>query len=718
MKLAHLPSTHWVSCYPHLVFEEMLDTFTPTTKMKYSGGIHKDRIKHIKCIHVIQPAECQVYWVRKLHVVPHYSIYPSQLKQFKDDLKSHGFDLSTQLITYDNDRSYVNPDSLVNVVNFNTLEFDEFKEYFEVLDFEHAAVCALTEDTCSRGNHQLCGGVTHQSITATHEETGVKQPRFFKSATNSKVAQSMADLTTLASCYKLPSMDKALFEYQNTSKQGRTDRRSIFAEMIHKDNCFEGISFILYKSGKSENSDDWDSWITRTHVDSANSKADGLDYLFSASRCVADYDGIAKRESPNLKRICIVGYHRKSVDDFFRRVELARPIVDHVRRYWEQLPPGRRGINMEYLRDFSFHKVIAPNLFCMKSNMHKPVFLSTIVHIIRESCKISQLSLYQMIELVYAATLCSASPYSFYCLMPRVMQTVNTEEENIFVAFCKLAMEECGGIIGGPEPRSQVNLNKPMTGKQLNDSLDKILSTITQANLNKLRKTQKTYNELIVDLCKDVFGVGELSASHMVICLVFLGILEDAAWLTFARIAKGTETANKLKDEYGVPQKDNEKILASLARVLGTGRPEAESSICESHRRYQKYDYYIPGQDLCVVGRCKKTNQKGGKVPVALRIAMDGEVQLVDPFFPCPTARNNFIWLDDNELVHFKPVGRVINRDYDTLLFETPEESIRYYKDVKDMSFEEADKYMRDYKVKRTAAKKLSRKKKEQVLAR
>ena len=668
----------------------MKSEYKPPKKLPFQGGSHPSRIEHIECLHLMYcNSPSQVYVVKELHRTPHYTIYPSQLENLLAILRVHKFDVENKVIEYRADRSHVDPDAFLQVYNDSTPEFNDISCPFELLNFQHAAEVAAKTDAGTRGNQIRCGGVTHQSLTGVHEGTGVSMPRFF--ARNEDFADSMANMSSLCRALLLdPDPDPGDLLAM--------ERRQLFAEAIHPANFLEGISFLVYTAGRSEKCSDWATFLTKCHVDDCNAQTKGRNYLVAASRWVVDYAGISPGELPFLKRIAIVGYHRSVVDHFIRRMTIVRPVVNDLNPFWHSLAVCRQGLNYEFFLHFSFDRVYYPgDLFIMKSSINKTFFISTIVYTMYQVSEKYDLSLHQMIELVYVATLTSGSPYGFCCLLPRLMEKVNLKVDNLVLAFCELAQQDQNGIIGGVMPRCQVSLNKNISGSQINSSLDCIYHVITNANRNNKGITQTLYDNMVLDLKVGVHAVGDLLASHMVYILCLLGVLEDPAWCTFAKVAEGTETAEKLRKDYGVPTNDNAMVLQSVARKYQITVPEAECLMCEGTRKYQKYDFYTIGQSLLVIG----LNDE--KHPVVLRIDADGTVTRMHTFVSSEKAeRNSFVRIKDNAIVPVFPRdGKPKSATYSHIKFLSRAESVAYYNRVKDIPRELMGEFFWEYQKER-----------------
>ena len=90
----------------------------------------------------------------------------------------------------------------------------------------------------------------------------------------------------------------------------------------------------------------------------------------------------------------------------------------------------------------------------------------------------------------------------------------------------------------------------------------------------------------------------ELGAQHLLVIFAGAGIIHHPCFLAQATITTKTDTAKRLRERFGLTDKEFPILLQTIAHALGVSLQTAENVLCEALRYLQKTDLYIPGQWL------------------------------------------------------------------------------------------------------------------------
>jgi hypothetical protein len=165
----------------------------------------------------------------------------------------------------------------------------------------------------SSGNLKLPLGFAQVNVTGRDEETSIATPQLNKDTF--KHVECFIAVSRILQTFTLISLP--LTEKCN-------DRLNWFAKKIHPSNLLEGLTlagtYIKY------NSNDPSTSLFHCHIDGINSPTSPSNYILIV--------GMDRFINGRLIRISLIGFARKSVDDFLHRMELFKPVLEAIDHYY------------------------------------------------------------------------------------------------------------------------------------------------------------------------------------------------------------------------------------------------------------------------------------------------------------------------------------------------------------------------------------------------
>jgi hypothetical protein len=213
---------------------------------------------------------------------------------------------------YTRNKSHVSVDNYINIWNEGTNEYTAIKSHMDEILFNPVLdvlkSCAVSE----RGNVQTSFGFSQQNQNGWDEDTHVNKPQANKNT--DIVIPHMLILT------KLTKVTKTV-KWMTNSKRTQT-----FAARLHKLNKIEGCTLVM--------TDLKNVFLVNCHVDKYICAQSPHNYSIIASS-IGITDG-------KLKQLAVIGYGRKSIGDYMKRVDKFQPVVDVVQEYIDALDNNQK----------------------------------------------------------------------------------------------------------------------------------------------------------------------------------------------------------------------------------------------------------------------------------------------------------------------------------------------------------------------------------------
>jgi hypothetical protein len=201
--------------------------------------------------------------------------------------------------------------TVINIHNTNDMEI--YEKLINIFDFNNIYEIIQHNKVSDRGNYQNNYGFSILNICGRDQESGIRTP-LQNDGTNTQQAIFVKLSNVLSSLTKIPF----------NMVHSHPERIGKFARQIHPDNVIEGLT-LAYTHIKANQSQQPTQYFD-CHVDSYNSQQDHFNYLIIVAR-------ITKVELNKFCRISVIGYGRKSIDDYFEREKLYMPFLNKLKKY-------------------------------------------------------------------------------------------------------------------------------------------------------------------------------------------------------------------------------------------------------------------------------------------------------------------------------------------------------------------------------------------------
>ena len=247
----------------------------------------------IKCIHIVKPNMKQIYVAKDLHKTPHYTINCDDI-HILEAICSY---CDVQCYIYTNNKSYIQNQNYLTVINSNTLFwtdtieliyqqlqrnniiYDVFQNFHDNKHFD-----------MKRNNYQVSAGYSVQSFTQISRQE-VAKPRLLKLSHNLLICKSMETMTKICDIlHELEYIDEPLFYDM--------DRNAMFANLISKKNRLEG--FTIARQNKNMN-------LLGYHIDKNNCRMKSYNSTIGVVSLHGD------------ERVVYLGYGKKVCHDYILR---------------------------------------------------------------------------------------------------------------------------------------------------------------------------------------------------------------------------------------------------------------------------------------------------------------------------------------------------------------------------------------------------------------
>jgi hypothetical protein len=604
------PTAHILDTAPINVYEELNDDaydlagnlVVNLARCAFEGGLFKKRSDYIKTAHLVYPSEAQLVNTKCLHQTCHYSIGREQLPEFLETARR----LAVPVEHYHRDRSFLaDPQAFLRIYNFGTDAFTKIEPLFNELAFERTARAISTEyETEKRGNIQGSFGVSALSMNQRNR-LGVAVPQL-KACTSKQVDNFlvMSKLSEVTTTYENPPLELVDGEEPSTDYYTRfqEEQHSPFARAIDEDNIHEGLTDGGYL--------EWDRLFA--HCDTHNCFLQHRHGVILCSRVVMERvkNGTASPFSQHAwtpRRLIVIAYMRKVVSDFARRQSRHAPVVALVKDFYlNEIPEWRREITRDFVTD-GWDEVLEGGVLSRPCNMDKMGWYAPFIDALFNFTKKFQPTLEDLCDIGVLIPALSESSIFPRVLNHWVEQGQLPEGGCLAEAFADTAIELFGSFACGPCPRKQVCLKSELKKtshdksrrnfyrevRHLNEEVD-VRETSTKSQCAEFSSSVDRLSRPLAQ--GGLYYTTDLGAQHLLVIFVGAGIIHHPSFLAQARISTKTETAKRLREQFGLSDSDFPLLLQAISHALCITPQKAENVLCEALRQWQKTDLYIPGQ--------------------------------------------------------------------------------------------------------------------------
>ena len=218
-----------------------------------------------KVYHVIYLMQKQIYFLRNLHVYPHYTIKLSNLKQLEMKASNENASISR----YSINQSHVN--QFLTIINYGTIEWTyEIETIYNKIQFKALRHKLNTSSRIDekRNTTQISFGICNHSYKQYIMSNGLPKPNLLSGSIDTVIKTAMRNISSL--CVSL-----ATSQYIPIDTYGNEFRNKQFANNISPDNILEGFTIATHN---------WNTLLNR-HTDKNNCRSTGYNGVIGISSC-------------------------------------------------------------------------------------------------------------------------------------------------------------------------------------------------------------------------------------------------------------------------------------------------------------------------------------------------------------------------------------------------------------------------------------------------
>jgi len=452
----------------------------------------------------------------------------------------------------------------------------EMKACFHKVDFEALGLHVKERSKCdpNRGNMYIDAGFASNlsSRRVKGQDCGVAKPAELKPHPSGKdiFAEATLALGRFALLVCPNSMKAKLY-------QGDERRNREFAGRHVKGNILEVMRVALTN----------EKFLVGCHADKFN---DVLEW----NEGVVNYSTWIEIDC-EWWRLSLIGYSRKSISDYYRRLDLYGPLVDRISGFMDTLPAERVEISPSLLH--------FPDSACdvkrMKPHVNKCVFYSSFVecfHLLQVRLDLTKWHLFGMMVNVTS----SETPDYMWQVKNDILSSLELQEEaktlgpiDFGLFLYHKIFDKKEAVSAGKLPvagqRHQPHNNTRQASHKIAASIRNLIKLHHGLNLldSRLYSDIHYYCRAIALLEQGwdkngVYGAGALTAQHIFGVGVLLGIY-PAEMLQHALLAEGSNAYKYLAKTFGLDDhiKDTYQLLANGACYLGISWFEMENVLCK-----------------------------------------------------------------------------------------------------------------------------------------
>ena len=514
---------------------------------------------YTKRVYRIHPFQSGIYLLFDLHKNPHYQLPTNDRDKFNTiarKRKIHVFDVSNF--------SYSIPNEIYHYANTSTIYKHSVQPLIPSIDFMKIIDLLDNKIICSRGNiahnvgwHTLNfkfqGTINvpcHSTVTDLDKSNFKMLTKCFK-----KVFRNVINPLPFSTDPKRTREFANKLMHINCSKQSSFDDRKI-------ENVFESMTYaITYLKNEST--------LLLPHIDSLNCSQQGYNAVFGM---YFNMNHPKKKDTPI--RLIILGYSRKSIHDFYKRLDKRRLLKSHLLSYYNLLG-DRKYLTIQnaipYDSTRKEQSCIQHLPFVDKCGFYS-IFVSCIYDLIHNGKE--KISFDQLLELML--------PIGWLTTGTNYYKVIKSWEKhglptgNLTIAIVHNLISIGGSISSGSGPRLQPYANKYISKVDLNSALiclkEVVISTNTSNNID-IEYVYKT-------LTKNIKYLGFIGAQHLISSLTLLRIIRNPLFVREAFLLSNTNTEKKIKKIYSLSHKLTNILFNEISNEHFEGCSRKVENLC------------------------------------------------------------------------------------------------------------------------------------------
>ena len=521
-------------------------------------------------VYRLPPFEAGAYLVYNLHKTPHYQLPQSERSSFNKKAKDKNIKVTTLL-----DHTIEIPDYIYHY----SKESPIFQQYIEPKkeQFQINKVLELIK----KGKNDLKRGNTAQSF-GWHTMNYGEFNNFMTTPGSSEVNDTQNEvLKTLTEVY-LSMFQKKIDKVPFTTNSTRTKEFANILAFQGKKiedtdtdkimNIFESVTYAVTFCGP-------DQQLLKNHVDRLNCPNDGFNAVFAV------YFTVPYDEKGKMVRLVYVGYSRKSISDYYARLDKRNLFKKHLKKY-SQMLDTRKIFNLQSAIpvpnvDGSPRQLSQTLPYIDKCGFYS-IFVSPIYDLINSSQIKKKWTLSDIIELVLPIGWLITGT-NFYKVLKN-WEKNGIPSGNLTIAVINGLIEMGGSLTSGPGSRLQPYCNSNLSDKVIFDGLWRLKHAIAKAN----NANKTIIEEIMEDICK-IYYVGAIGAQHIIAALTLLRVLKDTNYIRKTKVLKGTGTERRIKTLYNLNYSTTNVLFEEISEELFSGCTRlVENMACEFFRDIKK----------------------------------------------------------------------------------------------------------------------------------
>lgn len=489
-------------------------------------------------VYRLHPFNSGIYLLYDLHKNPHYQLPISKRVEFNSEAKEKNIPVID--ITKD---TFMKPLEIYHFSESSEIYVKAILPLVSALNFDDIIKLLETKSSNKRGNiahnvgwHTLNFQFQGQVHIPSHSDVNEFDKKHFRLLTNC-LKSILKDVSIEPKPFHTNSQRRN--EFANHLTQLNEESELINKRQYVDDNVFESMTYAFTYLNNPDS-------ILNPHIDALNCTQPGYNCVLGL---YFNLEHPLKKSCPI--RVILLGYSRKSINDFYIRLNKRELFKRHLLMYYDCLEDRKNlclshAIPMEVFLSQRRDKIIHTLPFVDKCAFYS-IFVSCIHDLIEAN---KAITLHQVIELILPIGWITTGS-NYYKVIKNWEKNGLPKSSNLTVEVIKALVAIGGSISSGSGPRMQPYANKKITSTDIKTSLQCLKETIVLANgINA-----PSIDEVIKKLSSNIKFVGFIGAQHLISVLTLVRIIHNPRFVRDTVILPNTTTEKKIKKFYALSHK-------------------------------------------------------------------------------------------------------------------------------------------------------------------
>lgn len=514
---------------------------------------------HTKRVYRIHPFQSGIYLLFDLHKNPHYQLPVNIRDKFNNtarnrdipifDVSNSSYSIHDEVFHYSNTSSIYEQSIRPLLCNF------PFTKIIEVLD---------QKPVCSRGNiaHNIGWhtmnfrfqgkiNIPCHSIVTDLDKSLL---RLLTKCLQNSIQNKIDPMPFGTNPKRTRDFANKLLEINSTS-QNHSKKKTF-------ENVFESMTYAITYLTK-------ESTFLKPHIDPLNCSQKGFNAVFGI---YFNMNHPTKKNTPI--RLVILGYSRKSIHDFYKRLEKRNMFKTHLMSYYN-LIGVRKYLTLENAITYESTKrnesCIQRLPFVDKCGFYS-IFVSCIYDLLRN--RKEKLCLEQLLELVLPIGWLNTGT-NYYRVIKK-WERHGLPLGNLTVAIVHNLITIGGSVSSGSGPRMQPYANKCISKSDIISALRCLKETVLSTNSSNNVDIQYIYKTMT----KNIKYLGFIGAQHLLSILALLRVIRNPIFVREAFVLSNTNTEKRLKSFYSMSHKVTNVLYKEISNEHFNGCTRLVENLC------------------------------------------------------------------------------------------------------------------------------------------